>query len=188
MKIPQRQILENGQRVTNVLQVTYSVNGDGGYVADVSYTGEAQVILFSVSYLYFKEYTCEAQVMFFSVSFLYFYICNYTGEAQVMFFFLFPFLYFYFLFHICISKNTLAQGTGEVSSEQSFEYTDIRFLSLIELFLYSPLDIVTLISLFYPIYLILLVPQYTLAIFYPTNLILFIPQYPPEPAGGYGRK
>ena len=25
------------------LQVTYTVNGDGGYVADVSYTGEAQV-------------------------------------------------------------------------------------------------------------------------------------------------
>ena len=24
-------------------KVTYSVNGDGGYVADVSYTGEAQV-------------------------------------------------------------------------------------------------------------------------------------------------
>ena len=24
-------------------QVTYTVNGDGGYVADVSYTGEAQV-------------------------------------------------------------------------------------------------------------------------------------------------
>ena len=26
-------------------QVTYSVNGDGGYVADVSYTGEAQVLI-----------------------------------------------------------------------------------------------------------------------------------------------
>ena len=26
----------------NPLQVTYSVSGDGGYVADVSYTGEAQ--------------------------------------------------------------------------------------------------------------------------------------------------
>ena len=26
-------------------QVTYSVNGDGGYVADVSYTGEAQVFI-----------------------------------------------------------------------------------------------------------------------------------------------
>ena len=29
--------------VDSVDQVTYSVNGDGGYVADVSYTGEAQV-------------------------------------------------------------------------------------------------------------------------------------------------
>ena len=86
----------------------------------------------------------------------------------------------FFLFHICISifVTTLAQGTGEVSSEQSFEYTNIRFLSLIELFLYSPLDIVTLISLFYPIYLISQIPQYPLAIFYPTYLILFIPSTP----------
>ena len=29
----------------DVDQVTYSVNGDGGYVADVSYTGEAQVLI-----------------------------------------------------------------------------------------------------------------------------------------------
>ena len=48
-------ILKNVQRVTNVLQVTYSVNGDGGYVADVSYTGEAQVMFFSFSCLYFKN-------------------------------------------------------------------------------------------------------------------------------------
>ena len=31
--------------VDSVDQVTYSVNGDGGYVADVSYTGEAQVLI-----------------------------------------------------------------------------------------------------------------------------------------------
>ena len=31
--------------VDSVDQVTYSVNGDGGYVADVSYTGEAQVFI-----------------------------------------------------------------------------------------------------------------------------------------------
>ena len=43
----------NGQRVTNVLQVTYSVNGDGGYVADVSYTGEAQVMFFSILFISF---------------------------------------------------------------------------------------------------------------------------------------
>ena len=63
----------NGQRVTNVLQVTYSVNGDGGYVADVSYTGEAQVILF------------------FSIMFVF--------------------------------QKLNWGGTGEVPSEQSFEYT-----------------------------------------------------------------
>ena len=64
IQIPKRQILKNGQRVTDVLQVTYSVNGDGGYVADVSYTGEAQVMFFSVSYLYFINYIGGAQMRF----------------------------------------------------------------------------------------------------------------------------
>ena len=50
-------ILKNVQRVTNVLQVTYSVNGDGGYVADVSYTGEAQVMLFFCFIFVFSKNT-----------------------------------------------------------------------------------------------------------------------------------
>ena len=142
--------------MTNVLQVTYSVNGDGGYVADVSYTGEAQVILF-----------------------------------------------FCFIF---VFQKLNWRGIDEVSSEQSIEYTNIHFFSLIELFLYSPLDIVTVITTFLshlsaftnppvpPSYILspfisfYLSPSTPLAIFYPTYLILFIPQYPPEPAGGYGRK
>ena len=122
--------------------MTYSVNGDGGYVADVSYTGEAQVILF-----------------------------------------------FCFIF---VFQKLNWRGIVEVSSEQSFEYTNIRFLSLIELFLYSPLDIVTVITtflshlsaftnppvslaIFYLIYLILFIPQCPLATFYPTYSILLIP-------------